>query len=347
VYFNGAYATFIEKNISDIKLTGHVPPNGHLKGTGYYVNGDITSQYNRLTNVACYVYKGFGTSGDSITGYSETISGTSYKLQGSKVDENVWMSLPNNGPNTLQITTQYINYYVTGGTTLKSNSGKIILATDYFMVIPTTVSQGSCTHTLNNYVVQEATCTVNGESIEACTTCGLIKGRVTTTASHAYGDWVVTDSTCTTEGVRIRTCSKCSNKESQIIPFAGHNYSSKSLDPTCVEYKRIQYTCTNCGNTYSEYADSLVNWSETKPSEVQGRNIETKKQYRYSDYSSETSYSSTLEGYTVEKSEWEKNQSGTVNYVKSWPSGFNTSNSLYSTYNKTPKSAVTNTNDKL
>jgi len=165
------------------------------------------------------------------------------------------MSLPNNGPNTLQITTQYINYYVTGGTTLKSNSGKIILATDYFMVIPTTVSQGSCTHTLNNYVVQEATCTVNGESIEACTTCGLIKGRVTTTASHAYGDWVVTDSTCTTEGVRIRTCSKCSNKESQIIPFAGHNYSSKSLDPTCVEYKRIQYTCTNCGNTYSEYAD--------------------------------------------------------------------------------------------
>ncbi|MBR3972118.1 MAG: hypothetical protein IKJ83_04485, partial [Ruminococcus sp.] len=346
VYFNGAYADYVKNNISDIKMTGHTPPNGHVYGTGYVIDGNISSQYNRLTNVAAYVYKGFGVSGNSITGTGVTISATSYKLEGSEVDNAVWMNVPENGPNTLQITTKYINYYVSGGT-LKSNTGTVVLATDYFMVVSSSVSQSSCSHSYQNYTAKAATCTENGETVQACPTCGHIKGKTTVTASHSYGNWNVTkEATCTSEGTKIRTCSKCGNNETQSIPFGGHNYISQSLEATCQDYKRILYTCSLCGDTYSEYADSLVNWSETKPSEVSGRDIETKTQYRYSDYSSFTSYNSSESGYTAEKSEWEKSSSGTINYVKSWPSGFNTSNSLYSTYNKTPKKAVTNTNDK-
>ncbi len=346
VYFNGAYADYVSQNVSDIKFTGHNPPNGHVKATGYAIDGDISTQYNRITNVSAYVYKGLGTSGENLTGTSATVSTTSYKLAGSAVDEAVWMSVPDNGPHTLQISMQYINYYVAGGV-LKSNTGIKVLATDYFMVIPSAVSQSTCSHSYKNYILKEGTCTVKGESIEGCTICGHMKAKVTTSANHSYGNWeVVTDSTCTTEGVKTRTCTKCGNKESQKIPFGGHNYTSKSLDATCVDYKRIQYTCLNCSDTYSEYADSLLNWTETKPVAEEGRVIEEKTQYRYSDYSTSTSYNSTLEGYTVEKTEWVKDQSGSIKYVKSWPSGFNTSNSLYSTYNKTPKTAVTNTNDK-
>lgn len=347
VYFNGAYADFTEKIISDIKMTDHNPPNGHVYGKGAPIDGNISSQYNRLTNVSAYVYKGFGVSGDSLTGTSVSISATSYKLEGSDVDSAVWMNVPETGPNTLQISVKYINYYVTGGTTLKSNTGTIVLATDYFMVVPTAVTQSSCSHTYQNYTSKAATCTSNGETVQACTTCGYIKGKTTVTASHSYGDWKVTkEATCTSEGTKMRTCSKCGNNETQSIPFGGHSYTSTSYEATCQDYKRIQYTCGLCGDTYSEYADSLINWTETAPSEEAGRNIETKTQYRYSDYTSFTSYNSSETGYTAEKSEWEKASSGTVNYVKSWPSGFNTSNSLYSTYNKTPKTAVTNTNDK-
>ena len=345
-YFNAAYAEVTSKITSDIKFTGHNPPTGHPKGTGYVIDGDISTQYNRISNISAYVYEGLGTSGSNLTGTSVNVSTTSYKLAGSAVDEAVWMSVMDNGPHTLHITMKYDNYYVTGGTTVNSNGGTVVLASDYFMVIPSSVSQSSCSHTYKKYTIKEGTCTTNGESWETCTTCGLSKGKVTTTASHSYGDWVVTNATCVTEGSKVRTCTKCGNKETQTIPYGGHNYTSRALDATCVEYKRILHTCSLCGDSYSEYADALNNWSETKPADAAGRVIETKEQYRYATYSSATAYTSTLDGYTLEKSDWEKNQTGTVNYVKSWPTGFNTSNSLYSTYNKTPKTAVTNTNDK-
>ena len=347
VYFNGAYAEFTKKLTSDIKFTGHNPPNGHTKGTGYVIDGKISSTYNRISNVSAYVYKGFGTSGENLTGTSVSVSTTSYNLAGSAVDDATWMNVPDLGPNTLQIKMQYQNYYVSGGT-LKSNGGTMTLATDYFMIVSAAKDQNSCSHSYTNYVMTAATCTTNGESIQACTTCGYIKGKVTTTGSHSYGAWeTTTPATCVTQGIKTRICSKCGNKQTEVISSGGHNYTSKYIDATCVDYKRVQYTCSLCGDSYAEYEDARVNWTETKPAEQAGRTIETKTLYRYSDYSTTTSYSSTLDGYTLEKSGWEKTSTGTVNYVKSWPSGFSTSNSLYNTYKQSPKSAVTNTNDKL
>lgn len=69
--------------------------------------------------------------------------------------------------------------------------------------------------------------------------------------------------------------------------------------------------------------------------------------YRYRTKETTTSYSTSLSGYTQNGYSLIKSSSGTIDYVPSWPSGFNKSNSLYTTYNKTPKSASETSTQKV
>ena len=96
------------------------------------------------------------------------------------------------------------------------------------------------------------------------------------------------------------------------------------------------YTPSNYGficewDSYEDYPDIWKD--ETSAS------IKSETGYTYKEKETATSYETSLDGYTQEGSEWIEFNSGTINYVSSWPSGFNTSHSLYSTYNKTPKTA--------
>ena len=130
-----------------------------------------------------------------------------------------------------------------------------------------------------------------------------------------------------------------------VVDECRHNYTSKHVDATCVDYGYTTYTCSLCGDTYTMYDGDYTEWSTTKPSGVDEALIETKLQYRYADKETTTSYESSLSGWTQVGGEWQQSGTGSVTYVKSWPSGFLTSHSLYGTYNKTPKSASeTNTN---
>ena len=120
-----------------------------------------------------------------------------------------------------------------------------------------------------------------------------------------------------------------------------HNYVvSEDIPASCTEYARTIYTCTLCGDHYTEYKDaSYSDWSTTKPAGVDEELIESRTEYRYSDYETKTSDASELSGWTKTGSDWEKTGSGTIDYVDSWPSGFSTNSALYRQYNNTPKSA--------
>ncbi len=120
-----------------------------------------------------------------------------------------------------------------------------------------------------------------------------------------------------------------------------HNYVvSEDIPASCTEYARTTYTCTLCGDHYTEYKDaSYSDWSTTKPTGVDEELIESRTEYRYSDYETKTSDASELSGWTKTGSDWEKTGSGTIDYVDSWPSGFSTNSALYRQYNNTPKSA--------
>lgn len=125
-----------------------------------------------------------------------------------------------------------------------------------------------------------------------------------------------------------------------------HNYAATRIDATCIDYGYTIYTCSECGDTYTVYDGDYSEWSTTKPVGVAEDMIETKTQYRYSDYETTTSYEPNLSGWTKISSSWQQSGSGSIPYVKSWPSGFDTGHSLYSTYNKTPKSNSETTTDK-
>ena len=122
--------------------------------------------------------------------------------------------------------------------------------------------------------------------------------------------------------------------------MAAHKYVSETIPATCSAPGGTKYTCSVCGKTYTETATvGWSDWSETKPAGVEDSLIESKTQYRSSKYETKTSYNTSESGWMCKNSDWEKANSGSVTYVKSWPGGFHTGNALYGTYNKTPVSA--------
>ena len=126
----------------------------------------------------------------------------------------------------------------------------------------------------------------------------------------------------------------------------GHNYTSTSIPATCLQYEGVRYTCSRCGDSYTTYASSWSNWSTTRPSGVDESKIQSRTEYRYRDYVTKTSYNTSLSGYEQIDSTWERTGSNSVDYVASWPAGFQTSHSIYTTYHKSPVTASETETDK-
>ena len=114
----------------------------------------------------------------------------------------------------------------------------------------------------------------------------------------------------------------------------GHDYKAGTFRATCQQHPRTHYTCTYCGDSYDVYAEELYSdWQETKPDADEAL-IQTKTQYRTSQYETVTSYNSELDGYEKIGTQWSVIDTRSVAYVASWPAGFDTTNSLYNQYNK-------------
>ncbi|MBR5165152.1 MAG: InlB B-repeat-containing protein [Ruminococcus sp.] len=92
--------------------------------------------------------------------------------------------------------------------------------------------------------------------------------------------------------------------------------------------------------TYTD--DSEVPQSSDTLEVESGLNPVEKTYYRYQVKESTTNYATTLDGYTQDGYTAVKNSTGTVDYVSSWPSGFNKSNAYYTKYNNTPVKASEN-----
>ncbi|SEK67859.1 repeat domain (List_Bact_rpt) [Ruminococcus sp. YRD2003] len=92
--------------------------------------------------------------------------------------------------------------------------------------------------------------------------------------------------------------------------------------------------------TYTD--DSEVPQSSDTLEVESGLNPVEKTYYRYQVKESTTNYATTLDGYTQDGYTAVKDSTGTIDYVSSWPSGFNKSNAVYTKYNKTPVKASEN-----
>ena len=318
-YIYGGATSYIRQITSDIVLDGATFPNGHGSGVTFVVNGTIKAKGNEITKASVHIYNGFGTSGTAITGYTDTVNSDSYILAGSAIDNNTLFNLVTTGKHTYLVTAEYINYYTEGASSLKSNEGKITLAEEYFVSVDTVTNQSTCSHNNSTTVLKEATCTESGTSVTSCSICGLVQKQTNSAKGHDYSYWVVTNPTCTVDGSRTRTCKNCGNEEKQTIT-ASHQYELKVHDATCKDYQIYAYTCSVCGDSYQLNAgDMTADWLEEVPEGMNLSLFNTKTQYRYADCTSTS---------------WKQSGTGSVKYVKTWASGFNTSHSDYAAYNK-------------
>ena len=342
-YLYAGHSTYVKNLTSDIKLSaGATAPNGHVAGNVFVVNGTISAEYSGLTEASVYIYSGFGTSGTAVTGGKDTVSGKSYVLDNSNIDYNTAFNNLTAGKYTYAITAKYANYYATSATGLASTSGYINLMNEYFMVISAAGNQSSCSHSYETTTLKAATCTANGTQIKSCSKCGKVVTESSNKLGHSYGAWTTTkEATCVENGSKTRSCTRCGETETQTITAGGHSYKTATLPDNCQSHGGTRYTCTLCGDTYDVYADNLYTaWSTTKPTGVAESLIQTKQQYRYADRVTTTSNSPTMSGYEMISSKWDNGTAGSVVYAPNIGStGFSTSSSLYTQYNKSKVSA--------
>ena len=106
-------------------------------------------------------------------------------------------------------------------------------------------------------------------------------------------------------------------------PKCEHTYNAKVLSAaTCQRYASYGLTCTKCGYYLAVAADELADlWLTAVPGSMSASQFEQKTAYSYRDFTED----------------WIISSRGQVNYVKSWPSGFSTSDVLYGRYNNASK----------
>lgn len=99
----------------------------------------------------------------------------------------------------------------------------------------------------------------------------------------------------------------------------------------------VPITTTASNNATLEIDQSSVytNWSTEEPPETATQK-EERTEYRYRDKKTTTSYETSLSGYTCSGSSWEQSGSSNMDYIPSFPAGFDTGSWLYATYHKNP-----------
>ena len=336
-YIPAAGTKYLEQILEDIALTDSVAPNAHVKGTTYALVGNIYAKYNQLVTASAYIYQGFGTSGLAITGAEDYVTGNAYTLKSSNIDYSTSMGSLSTGKHTYAVSATYRNYYATGADSYEMNSGSLLLAEDYFMVISQSVSQTSCRHNYSETTLSAATCTQGQKTVYACATCGSVYTEEADAPGHAYGGWVETSPGCTESGFQTRSCTVCGNVETQVLPATGHDYIATEQAGDCTQHPCTAYTCSQCGDEYKIYSEDLMSeWLEALPEGIDPSMTESKLQYRQSALETVTSPESTLDGYYYISESWETAGTGKVDYVVTWPSGFDTGSELYAAYNNTP-----------
>ena len=313
-YIDASYADVLELRYDDLAVLDPTMEDLALN-SGYYLKGKLMSKYNNLTTVSAKVYSGEDTLATPVLTSSDGPNAKEYTLNYSTVCDNLIFSDLETGYYTYEISADVQNYYVSGDT-LTSQTENVVLWTKPFTVGDATIeppADVTCDHDIVTDSGYAATCTATGLTDGShCTKCGLVMTPQT------------------------------------VIAATGHQYVSTQIPANCIDYEKVGYTCSNCGDSYNVYVtDPEELWTETKPENADESLLETKIQYRYSDFETVTTQDGVPDGYTLISQEWIRSGTGTVQYVSDWPAGFDTSHSLYSQYNNTPFTATETASEKI
>ena len=101
----------------------------------------------------------------------------------------------------------------------------------------------------------EANTELSFTGVAAGTTAYVVDGTkyvVTVEASHEHSYEKTAESapTCTEDGSITYTCTECGDSYTETVPATGHSYTSAVTAPTCTKDGYTTYTCTVCGDSY-------------------------------------------------------------------------------------------------
>ena len=91
--------------------------------------------------------------------------------------------------------------------------------------------------------------------------------------SHNYTS-SVTQPTCTASGYTTYTCTSCGNSYTDnSVPALGHNYTEQVVPPTCEQGGYTVHTCSRCGASYRDNETAALghDWEEHTSKQVIGQ----------------------------------------------------------------------------
>ena len=112
-----------------------------------------------------------------------------------------------------------------------------------------TATYTSASHSYTTKVTKNATCTASGSKTHTCS-CGYSYKETIPATGHNYKS-TVSASNCTTPGTVTYTCTVCGDSYTESTGSAGsHNYTAVVIDPTCTTGGYTTYRCSLCGDVY-------------------------------------------------------------------------------------------------
>ena len=119
-------------------------------------------------------------------------------------------------------------------------------------------------HSMQQILIREATCEVDGKVLKICSRCGLTEVEYTPKGEHKYSTFNVAP-TCTSPGYTVKECSVCGDRH--IIAMTNalpHDYAAHTVLPTCTTGGQTTYICEGCGSTFiGDHTEPLGHaWNE-------------------------------------------------------------------------------------
>ncbi|MCD7805154.1 MAG: hypothetical protein LUH03_08420 [Oscillospiraceae bacterium] len=250
---SSASVTFNFSDMDDLEGNIYNASGYQLSGTGATVNLDNTT------------YKGAAA---STTAMHVTYEGSEYvkdTLNGYALDADATDDTLTDYQNTSISISEYYNLgHVANKINSNGYNSVTMSLTDgstWYVTGTSVVSSLSVDSSSSVVLVGDATLTVgsttysssNLSSTYNMTHVDLLEDE-DTECEHSYTSEVTTEATCTTDGVMTYTCSKCGDTYTETIAATGHSYDEGVVTTaaTCTEDGVMTYTCTVCGDTYTE-----------------------------------------------------------------------------------------------
>ncbi len=228
-----------------ITLSDVSAPTNIQQGSGFPIQGTITSDILPLAKIGAYIYQGntvtdlpHMTSEDTPTGKQ------TYRLRSSTVDQKLTFGKLAAGSYTYAVKASVTNHHANGNT-LSVETNEVLLYQSTFSVTKAI----TCSHSYSREETVAGTCISDGLTTYICAECGYSYTiTVFATGDHSFCDWeVILAPTCTEMGKAQKICSGCGLTQYQILPTSDHRKSAAVTEPTCTQIGYSTFTCADCG----------------------------------------------------------------------------------------------------